>query len=198
MDYLKTLDKSDNEHLLFIDPSIDMTSITSTHLHHIAKSLEDPETSSRRAVNLSINVKNAESKLTATKNGLTSYPEIGTYRPVWGTTSAPTTATPRGATTVTHLPYPTPLFFGGAFALTLVSYAAIDPFLDEFTTSGSEADVDLSLALWLCGDGIDVLPTVRVTSVPEREKDEWREGELGKRWGKMVEGCKHDMAWYER
>ena len=60
--------------------------------------------------------------------------------------------------------YPTPLT-QVATALRLRTYNAF-PANDEALTSHFSADVELSFNLWMCGDGIDVLPNSRVVVSP--------------------------------
>eukprot|EP00934_Nitzschia_sp_Nitz4_P007586 Nitzschia sp. Nitz4//scaffold3_size479765//456684//459593//NITZ4_000191-RA/size479765-augustus-gene-1.631-mRNA-1//-1//CDS//3329551031//7576//frame0 len=62
--------------------------------------------------------------------------------------------------------YSTPVVNGAAIAMRLQTYLDL-PAQDTSLTSPWAADLDLSLNLWLCADGIDILEDAQVTTVQE-------------------------------
>ena len=63
--------------------------------------------------------------------------------------------------------YPTPMLEGSATSLLLSTFLGLNsnlnlPLSDKYVTSTVAADIELSLNLWLCGSGIDVLTDLRV------------------------------------
>ena len=61
--------------------------------------------------------------------------------------------------------YPTPVVMGGAAAMRLDTFLNL-PATDDGLLHYSSADLELSLNLWLCGDGVDVLTGARVAIPP--------------------------------
>jgi len=61
--------------------------------------------------------------------------------------------------------YPTPAVLGSATAMRLDVFNNL-PARDNGLRSQFSADMELSLNLWLCGDGVDVLPAARVVVNP--------------------------------
>lgn len=60
--------------------------------------------------------------------------------------------------------YPTPAFNGAAMAMRLDTYLNL-PSQDMSLTESWPADLELALNLWLCGDGIDSIRDLEVTSI---------------------------------
>ena len=63
--------------------------------------------------------------------------------------------------------YPTPILEGSATSLLLSTFLDLNtnlnlPLADKYVTSTVAADIELSLNLWLCGSGIDVLTDLHV------------------------------------
>ena len=79
------------------------------------------------------------------------------FRPVWTTPSAKDMALSNGDS------YPTPAVAGLATAMRLATYQQL-PSQDLSLSDEWQANLDLSLNLWLCADGIDVLKDVTVKS----------------------------------
>ena len=65
--------------------------------------------------------------------------------------------------------YPTPAFNGAALALRLDTYVNL-PSQDTSLMDAWHADLELSLNLWLCADGIDIIKDLEIMSYAQQER----------------------------